>query len=163
MSVIIIAALDKNGLIGNANELPWKIKADMDFFKAQTIGNNVVMGRKTHESIGKPLKNRVNIILTRNIDYKADGCLVFNSVDDILKIAKESSEETFIIGGKEIYELFISCSDKLILTHVDGEFSGDTYFPIYDHSRWREANCIEIEAGESSDYSIRIVYYELNK
>ncbi|MEK4427662.1 dihydrofolate reductase [Paenibacillus sp. FSL M7-0802] len=163
MSIIIIAALDKNGLIGNGSRLPWKIKADMDFFKAQTTGNNVVMGRKTYESIGKPLKNRVNIILTRNMGYKADGCEVFNNIDDILNFVKESSEETFIIGGKEVYELFIPYSDKLILTHIDGEFSGDTYFPPYDRHRWREINCIEVEAEESSDHSIRIVHYDLNK
>ncbi|MBE7896075.1 dihydrofolate reductase [Paenibacillus polymyxa] len=163
MSIIIIAALDKNGLIGNGNRLPWKIKADMDFFKAQTTGNNVVMGRKTYESIGKPLNNRTNIILTKNMKYKANGCEVFNNIDDILKFAKESSKETFIIGGKEVYELFIPYSDKMILTHIEGEFSGDTFFPLYDHRRWREINCIEVEAEESSGYPIRIVHYEVNK
>lgn len=121
------------------------------------------MGRKTFESIGKPLKNRVNIILTRSVGYKADGCLVFNSVDDILEFAKKSCKETFIIGGKEVYDLFMSYSDKMILTHIDGDFIGDTYFPLYDHSKWREANSINIEAEESSDYALRIVDYELNK
>ncbi|KAF6630662.1 dihydrofolate reductase [Paenibacillus sp. EKM208P] len=163
MSIIVIAAFDKNGLIGNGNELPWKIKTDMDFFKTQTIGNNVVMGRKTFESIGKPLKNRVNIILTRNIGYKADGCLVFNSIDDILNFAKKSDKETFIIGGKEVYDLFMPYSDKMILTQIDGEFIGDTYFPLYDYNKWRKVNSIDIEAEKPYDYTIRIVYYELNK
>ncbi|MDY8021098.1 dihydrofolate reductase [Paenibacillus polymyxa] len=163
MSIIVIAAFDKKGLIGNGNELPWKIKTDMDFFKTQTIGNNVVMGRKTFESIGKPLKNRVNVIVTRSIGYKADGCLVFNSVDDILDFTKKSCKKTFIIGGKEIYDLFIPFSDKMILTHIDGEFIGDTYFPLYDHSQWREVNRNDIEAKKPNEYSIRIVHYELNK
>lgn len=122
----IIAAMSNNRVIGSDNKLIWNLPDDLKRFKRITTGNTVVMGRKTYESIGKPLPNRRNIIITRYQDYKADGCEIVNSIDEALMLC---NNDCFIIGGGEIYKQAIDIADKIYLTLIDEHFEGDTYFP----------------------------------
>ena len=137
MTISLIAALGKNRVIGNENSLIWKIPNDMKRFKAITTGKTVMMGRKTFESIGRALPNRTNIIITRDKNYRADGCIVVHSVDEALK-ATSGSEEIMVIGGAQIYGQFLPIADKLYLTLIDAEFEGDAYFPDYTKYKWKE-------------------------
>src|SRR3989344_1445138 len=126
--ITIIAAIGRNNVIGSEGRLPWKMKADMKRFKEKTKGKTVVMGRKTYESIGKPLKDRANIILTRNSEFEADGCTVANSVDEVFEIVNEN-EEIMVIGGASVYKQFLPRANKMYLTVIDHIFDGDTFFP----------------------------------
>jgi dihydrofolate reductase len=138
MSLSIIAAMDQNQLIGRQGKIPWELPADLQYFKETTMGAPIIMGRKTFESIGSALSGRRNIILTRNKDYAAEGCEIVHSKDKILDEFLEKKEEAFIIGGAEIYKQFLAYSDKLYLTIIEHEFSGDTYLPEIDWQKWDE-------------------------
>ncbi|MEK3886105.1 dihydrofolate reductase [Bacillus sp. FSL K6-3431] len=129
-------AEDENGLIGKENDLPWRLPADLKYFKETTMGHTIVMGRKTFESIGRPLPGRTNIILTRDSDYKQEGCLVFHSKNELLQWADENSYEVFITGGSEIFKLFIDEVDQLYVTKIHATFEGDTYFPKLAWQEW---------------------------
>ena len=126
--ISLIAAMGGNRVIGNNNSMPWRLPKDLAYFKKLTLGNTVVMGRKTFESIGKPLAGRKNIILTRDKGYTREGCLVVHSIEEALKEIKDE-QESFIIGGGEIYSIFLPYANKLYITYIDHEFQGDTYFP----------------------------------
>lgn len=128
---------DENQLIGQANKLPWHLPADLKHFKAVTVGDAVLMGRKTYESLPiKPLPNRRNIILTRNKDYVAPGAEVFHSKEAILSAVDTDQQTLHIIGGGEIFKLFIDEVDELYQTIIEGDFEGDTYFPALDFSEF---------------------------
>ena len=135
MKVSLIVAVSENGVIGKDNDLIWHLPKDMRFFKNTTMGHHVIMGRKNFESIPhkfRPLPNRINVVITRQTTYKAGGCMVVNSVDDALQIAKHNGEEeAFIIGGGQIYKLALEANlvDKVYLTKVHHSFEGDTFFP----------------------------------
>src|SRR3989338_8105608 len=137
MIISLIAAMDKNRVIGKDNSLPWKLPEDMKRFRGITKGKPVIMGRKTFESIGRPLPDRKNIIITRDRNYKAEGCIVVNSKEEALNAAK-GSEEVMIIGGEQIFEEFLPIANKMYLTFIDKEFEGDAYFPEYDNAEWKE-------------------------
>lgn len=141
--VSIIVAKSKNNVIGNNNKLPWNISEDMKRFKELTTGNVVIMGRKTYESLPeqfRPLPNRLNIVITRNPDYKPNGVMVYDDLQKaILKAG--TNKEIFIIGGGEIYKEGLKFADRLYITEVDGEFEGDTYFPEIS-SNWIEMNVV---------------------
>lgn len=136
MIISLIAAMDKNRVIGKDNSLPWKLPADMKRFRQITSGKPVIMGRKTFESIGKPLPNRKNIILTRDKGYKVDGCFTASSVDEALGCA-ENPGEVMVIGGEQVFRLFIPIANRLYLTFIDEEFEGDSYFPEFDEKEWK--------------------------
>ena len=136
-TISLIAAVGKNLVIGNENKLIWKIPNDMKRFRELTSGKSIIMGRKTFESIGKPLPNRINIIITRDKNYKAGGCVVVNSSEDALNAAK-GSEEIMIIGGGQTYKEFLPMAEKMYLTFIDADFEGDSYFPEYNKSEWKE-------------------------
>ena len=128
--ITIIAAISKNGVIGDDNKLIWHLPEDLKRFKKLTSGNVVVMGRKTHESIGKALPNRLNIILSRDFYWNkplGNGCVVCHSIEEVLY--KFKHRDIFIIGGSQIYREFLPYADEMELTHIDKEFKGDTYFP----------------------------------
>lgn len=128
---------DENQLIGQANQLPWHLPADLKHFKAITMGDAVLMGRKTYETLPiKPLPNRRNIILTRNKDYVAPGAEVFHSKEAILSAVDTDQQTLHIIGGGEIFKLFIDEVDELYQTIIEGDFEGDTYFPTLDFSEF---------------------------
>ncbi|MBI2653965.1 type 3 dihydrofolate reductase [Candidatus Woesearchaeota archaeon] len=157
MIISLIAAMGRNKVIGKDNSLPWKLPEDMKRFKELTTGKPVVMGRKTFESIGKPLPNRKNIILTRDKNYKADGCIVVHSVNGALNAAK-GSNEVMIIGGANIYGQFLPIANKMHLTLIDADFEGDAYFPEYDKNEWKE---MKREEHKSDKYGF--VFVEMNR
>lgn len=152
-TISIIAAISQNLALGKDNKLLWHIPEDFARFKKITSGHPVIMGRKTFESIGKPLSNRTNIIITHDENYKTEGCLVTHSLEEAIKTAKSSyakateDKEIFIIGGGQIYKQAISLADKLYLTVIKKDFSGDTYFP--DYSRFKKV--IYKKDGQSGD------------
>jgi len=160
----MIAALTKNRVIGKNNDLPWKLPDDMKFFMETTRGHHVILGRKNYDSIPskfKPLPNRTNIVVTRQKNFHAPGCIVVDSVEKGLKIAKENSEqETFIIGGAEIYKLGLPHADRLYLTEIDAVIEGDTYFPHIDERKWRETSRIHHGNDDRHAYSFNFVIYD---
>lgn len=130
--VSIIAAISENRGIGKNNKLLWHIPQDLSRFKKITLGHPVIMGRTTFESLGKPLPERDNIIVTRDLNYQAQGCIICHSIEEALKVAeKKDREEIFVIGGGQIYQQAIKYADKLYLTIVSGNFEADTFFPDY--------------------------------
>lgn len=134
VKISMIAAVAKNLAIGKDNKLLWHIPEDLKRFKELTKGHAVVMGNKTFESLGRPLPQRTNIVIAKDENYKADGCVVVHSLDDAIEAAKKSeSDEIFIIGGGSIYAQFLPRADKLYITKVDKEFDGDVFFPAYGH------------------------------
>lgn len=137
MKLAIIVATDKQGLIGRNNDLPWKISADLQYFRKVTMGKPLIMGRNTHESIGRPLPGRKNIIVTSDKAYLAEGCTVVNSLDAALKASNEA-EEVMVMGGASLYEQFLPHADRLYLTDVNAELEGDTWFPQWDKDQWQE-------------------------
>ena len=128
MSISLVVAKSKNNVIGKDNKLPWHLPADLQHFKNITINKSIIMGRKTFESIGKPLPNRRNIIISRNRHFIASGCEIFSSIDNALNAAKKESE-IMIIGGENIFAQTIDRADRIYLTVIDAEFDGDTFFP----------------------------------
>ena len=130
--ISIIAAVSQNRALGKDNQLLWHIPQDLQRFKKLTFGHSIIMGRKTYESIGRPLPNRTNIIITRNCEFKPEGCLTVSSIKAALQLGKVKDEkEVFIIGGGQIYEQALPFADKLYLTLVEGDFQADTFFPDY--------------------------------
>ncbi len=137
--VAIIAAVASNGVIGSANALPWRLPEDLKRFKALTLGHPVIMGRKTFESIGRPLPGRRNIVISRNAAFSAEGCETAASLDAALAACAGTTDEVFVIGGGQIYAEALPVSDKLYLTEIKAEVDGDTRFPGFDRSAWRES------------------------
>lgn len=135
MLLSLIVAMDRNRLIGRNNALPWHLPADLKHFKSVTMGKPVLMGRKTFESIGKPLPGRRNIVISRNTDFDAPGCEVYTSLDKALAVLG-AVDEAVIIGGMGIYTLVMPRVQKMYLTIIDAEFKGDAWFPEYDPEEW---------------------------
>ena len=131
----IIVAADENNVIGKDNQLIWHLPDDLKFFKQKTSGHPIIMGRKTFESVGKPLPNRTNIIITRDRNYSADGCTVVHSLEEALAAA--NGDEIFIVGGAEVYRQAIPLADRVYLTRVHHIFEGDSYFPVLSDD-WKE-------------------------
>lgn len=164
MIVSAIAALSKNRVIGKNNDLPWRLPDDMKFFMETTKGHHVIMGRKNYDSLHdkfKPLPNRTNIVITRQKDFKAPGCIVLNAVEPGLEIAqKNSEEECFIIGGAEIYKLAMPHTTRLYLTEIDAHIEGDTYFPDFKKEDWKEISRKHHPADERHKYAFDFVIYD---
>ncbi len=132
--VWIIAAVSENNVIGHGNALPWRIPEDLARFKALTLGNTLIMGRKTFESIGRPLPGRTTVVLTRRKDFAAPGVLVAHDPEAALSLVK--GPVAFVAGGADVYRLFLPFASKLFLTRVHGVYEGDTYFPPFDPDQW---------------------------
>ncbi|MBM3859062.1 MAG: dihydrofolate reductase [Verrucomicrobia bacterium] len=137
MKLVIIAAVTPDGTIGHQGRLPWHLSEDLRRFKAVTMGHTLVMGRKTYDSIGKPLPGRRNIVLTRG--HAIPGVECFSSLDAALKACPDNAT-VFVIGGAEVYRQALPLADQLLLTHVHQNITGDTKFPDFDRSRWREVS-----------------------
>jgi len=133
----LIWAMDRNRLIGRDNALPWKLPADMAWFRKNTMGKPILMGRKTYDSIGRPLPGRTNLILTRQQGLQVEGCTVVNTVEEALA-AVSDADEVMVMGGAEIYAQLFDQADRLYITEIDGEFEGDAWFPAFDRSAWQE-------------------------
>ncbi len=137
MRLSIIVAMDDNQLIGKDNALPWRLPADLAYFKKTTAGKTVLMGRKTYESIGFPLPNRRNIIVSRNTNFHAKGCEVINNITAVLELAKDDGE-VMIMGGASFYEQILPNVNRLYITQIEGEFEGDAHFPEFDRGDFVE-------------------------
>ncbi|BCB04439.1 dihydrofolate reductase [Bacillus sp. KH172YL63] len=155
-----IVAMDKNQVIGINNELPWRLPADLAFFKKTTMGQPIIMGRKTFESIGKVLPGRENIIVTRDTDYSKDGCTVIHSIEDIKRINANTDEELFVIGGAEIFNATFDSADRLYITLIDEEFEGDTYFPELDPNEWKVISKEKGMKNEQNPYDYYFIVYD---
>lgn len=164
MTISLIAALSQNRVIGKDNDLPWHLPDDMKYFMKTTSGHYVIMGRKNYESIPekfRPLPNRTNIVVTRQKNYKAENCRVVHSLNDALNIAQHDNQhEVFIIGGAEIYHQGISLADRLYLTEIKGRLDGDTYFPDFDKTHWKETSRQHHPQDERHAYALDFVIYE---
>ena len=164
MIVSAIAALSRNRVIGRNNDLPWKLPDDMKFFMESTKGHHVVMGRKNYDSLHekyKPLPQRTNIVITRQQDFKAPGCVVMHAVEPAIDLARKNGEqECFIIGGAEIYQLAMPYTTRLYLTEIDAVIEGDTLFPDYDKSDWKEISRKHHPADQRHAYAFDIVVYD---
>jgi len=152
----IIVAVAENNVIGKDNSLIWKLPRDMRHFKETTTGHYIIMGRKTFESNGRPLPNRTNVIITRDKDYKAEGCVVVHSLDDAIREAKEDSE-AFIIGGGVIYDLAMPLVDRIYLTKIHHSFEGDTFFPEINMEEWVVSEKRDFEPDEKNEYPFTIL------
>lgn len=161
MRIVLIAAMAENRVIGRDNQLPWRLSADLKHFKTLTMGKPIVMGRKTWESIGRPLPGRENIVVTRDTGYKAEGCQVVHTVDQALDIAGES-EELMIIGGAGLYQQTLGRADRIYLTRVKAEVDGDVWFPEIDPQQWHEVECESHSADENNEYEYDFVTLERN-
>ena len=159
MKVAIIVAMDKQGLIGRDNDLPWKLSADLKYFRRVTMGKPLVMGRNTHESIGRPLPGRKNIIVTSNTDYHVEGCTVVQSLEQAL-LACDDAEEVMVMGGASLYEQLLPQADRGYLTHVNVELEGDTWFPQWNKDQWQEISREDHEADEKNQYPYSFVVYD---
>nr|AIA18613.1 Dihydrofolate reductase [uncultured bacterium] len=156
-----IVAMAENRIIGKNNQLPWHLPADLKHFKTITSGHPILMGRKTHESIGKPLPNRLNIILTRDPNYQTTGCTVVTSVESALKeAARHDENELFIIGGAEIYKQLLARIQRLYLTIVHHEVEGDAWFPELNLQEWKEISRVRHEADEANAFAYSFVLLE---
>ena len=138
MTVTLVVAIGRNGVIGRDGGLPWAPTGDLRRFKALTLGHPMVMGRRTYESIGRPLPGRTTIVVTRDRQWTADGVLVSHSVDDALAAAAALDDEVFVVGGAEVYRQTLPFADRLVVTWVEQEPTGDTVFPDVDWTRWQE-------------------------
>lgn len=160
MKLAIIVATDEQGLIGKDNDLPWKLSADLQYFRRVTMGKPIIMGRNTHDSIGRALPGRKNIIVTKNKAYQAEGCMVVHSVDDAL-LACEQVEEVMVMGGASLYEQFLPRADKLYLTQVHASLTeGDTWFPKWHKNEWSEISREDYLADDKNDYAYSFIVYE---
>ncbi len=157
--VSLIAAMAENRVIGVNNTLPWRLPADLKHFRRVTTGHHVIMGRRNYESIGKPLPDRTNIVVTRNPDYRAPGCLVKHSLEDALAVAQDDPE-IFVIGGAEIYRQALDRANRLYLTLVHARIQGDTYFPPFDEKHWRETARERHEPDERNPYACTFLVYD---
>jgi dihydrofolate reductase len=163
MIVSLIAAMAENRVIGIENKLPWKLPADMKWFREKTMGKPIVMGRKTFESFGaKPLPGRTNIIVTRDKNYQAENCIVVNSFDDALEAA-HGVDEVMIIGGASFYAQTLPYADRIYLTVIHQEFEGDAWFPAYESTRWQESTRIDCKADEKNPYDYSFLILERRK
>lgn len=147
MKLSLIAAAANNNVIGRNNELPWHLPQDLKYFKSVTLGKPVIMGRKTFESIGKPLPGRTNIVITRQSDWQHAGVLVASSVQDALELAEnfrnelgQTADEVMVIGGAEIYRHALPIADRVYLTRIEKNVDGDAYFPVLPDEQWEKAS-----------------------
>ena len=162
MILSLIAAVSDNDVMGRKNELPWHLPAELRYYRSQTIGKPNIMGRKTHEAIGRPLPKRHNIVISRQPGYHAEGCDVVSNLDDAIELAKkDDAEEAFVIGGGEIYKVALPLIDRLYLTRVHTVIEdGDTFFPPIDMTGWQEISRVEHPADAENPIPFTMFIYE---
>jgi|TARA_B110000211_G_scaffold195625_1_gene224304 dihydrofolate reductase len=156
----LIWAMDQNRLIGNNNSLPWYLPADLAFFKRTTMSKPMIMGRKTFDSIGRPLPGRQNIVITRDSTFSAEGCDIANSIEEAMSLVSEEKQEAMLIGGASLYLQMLAQADTLYLTQIHHTFSGDTWFPEMDMSQWSEVYREDFEADEKNLHAYSFMQYQ---
>ncbi|MGA0560378.1 dihydrofolate reductase [Larkinella sp. VNQ87] len=161
MLISLIAAVAENGVIGQDNDLVWSLPDDFKYFKQTTSAHPILMGRKTFESLGKPLKNRLNVVITRNAEYRPDEVVVVDSLENALAEARKTgTDEAFVIGGAEVYKQALPLADRLYLTEVKASFEGDTRFPDFDRTDWQEVSRQHHPADDRHAISFDFVVWE---
>lgn len=159
MLISLIVAMDKGGLIGRDNSLPWRLSADLKHFKKITMGNPIIMGRRTHESIGRPLPGRRNIVITSQPGYQAEGCEVVDSPAEALNLTADS-EEVMIMGGASLYREFLPMAQRLYITRVEATLPGDTYFPDWSPEAWQCRDRQTFMADDKNEYDYSFEVFE---
>lgn len=157
--IALIWAMDENGVIGNKNQLPWHLPEDLKFFKKTTMSSPIIMGRKTWDSIGRPLPGRKNIVITRNTSFSCEGCEVIHSIEE-LEQYRNDSQTVYVIGGAEIFSLVLPVADRLILTKIHAEFEGDTYFPSINWGEWKQISSEKGLRDEKNPYDYEYLIYD---
>ena len=165
LPLVLVVAVAENGVIGRNGRLPWRIPSDLKHFKSVTMGKPMVMGRKTFDSIGKPLPGRANIVLTRDKNWRVEGVLVGHTLEEVLQIAdgeagKAGADEIAVIGGIALFEATLPIAAKIELTEVHASPEGDTFFPEYDRSAFRETRREGPQQGEKDDHAFSVVTLE---
>ncbi|MDG4894013.1 dihydrofolate reductase [Mesorhizobium sp. WSM4976] len=166
MDIAIYVAIAENCVIGREGGLPWRLSTDLKRFKADTMGKPIIMGRKTYEGIGRPLPGRLNIVVTRDKAWRAEGIEVTHSLDDAIALAKvrgrciAGADEICVVGGGEIYAQALPLADRLHVTHVLASVDGDAHFPPIDPSIWRLVSAEDFPAGEKDSHATRYTVYE---
>lgn len=160
MRISIVVAMDRNNLIGSRNGLPWRLPADLKHFKSVTMGKPIVMGRKTHDSIGRALPGRRNIVISRDPDYSpADGCVTVRTLEAALESGR-GAEEVMVVGGASIYQQALPLASRIYLTRIDAEFQGDTWFPSFDAVDWQEVSRMDHGADADNPYPYSFIEFE---
>ena len=165
MKIVLVAAIGENNVIGRDGQLPWRLKSDLQHFRAVTINKPVIMGRKTYASIGKPLKDRTNIVISRDATFAAPGVVTALSFEAALELARQDAaargvDEIMIIGGSDIFAASMTLADRLEITHVHAAPEGDVLFPPIDPTLWREVSRTEHPAGPQDDAGFAVAAYE---
>ncbi|MBX4335027.1 dihydrofolate reductase [Bartonella raoultii] len=165
LPICLIAAVAQNGVIGHEGAMPWHLSTDLQRFKALTFGSPIIMGRKTWDSIGRPLPGRTNIVITRNDTFTAEGAVIAHSLSQACAIAKKVASQNgadaiFIIGGGEIFQQGFHLADKIFLTEVLASIQGDSFFPVIDKDKWTLVQTQDIPQGDKDSHSTRFVVYE---
>lgn len=162
--IALIWAMARNRVIGYRNTLPWRLPVDMQHFKALTTGHPVLMGRKTFESLGRPLANRVNVVITRDPGYAPTGCLVAHSLDQAIELAQQhlaaDGQEIFVIGGADLYRQMLPRADRLYITQVEAKVEGDAQFPDFDWEDWHEIERRQQAADDRNPYACTFLTLE---
>ncbi len=163
MRVSIIAAMARNQVIGRNNQLPWRLPADLQHFKQLTMGKPLIMGRKTYESIGRPLPGRTNIVVTRDEQFSAQGVIIVHTLNSALREAEahlDESDEAMVMGGADIYYQYLPRADRMYLTLVELEVAGDAHFPAYVPDEWDLAEVTRHEADEKNPYAYQFLTFD---
>lgn len=162
MSIALVVAVARNGVIGRDGTMPWRLSTDLKRFKAITLGSPVIMGRKTWDSIGRPLPGRLNIVVTRQADFAAPGATVAPSLEAAISLATQHAPlegEIHVIGGGQIYSEALDLADRLHVTHVETDVDGDAFFPHISEDLWQAVHQENVPAGENDEFSTRYVIY----
>lgn len=157
--ISLIAAMAQNRTIGINNTLPWRLPGELKYFKSVTMGHHILMGRKTYESIGKPLPGRTTVIITRNQDYRAPGCIIANTLEAAISVCA-ADDEIFFIGGAELYSQALHVADRLYLTEIQKDFEGDAHFPAFDYNQWLEIKREKHKVDEADSLEYHFVVYD---
>lgn len=165
MRKAMIVAMAKNRVIGRKNQLPWHLPEDLKYFKRVTMGKPIVMGRKTYESIGRPLPGRLNVVLTRDANWQAEGVQVAQTIDTafsraITEAKSKEKDEIMVIGGDQIYALCLPLVDRLYVTQVHAEVEGDAYFPVVEWEHWQQVSSEVHRASDNNPYDYSFVVYD---
>ena len=155
----MIAAMGRDRVIGHCGEMPWHLPADLNYFKRRTLDKPVIMGRRTILSIGRPLPRRINIVLTRQADFKMEGCLVAHDIEEAIALGG-GAPEVVVIGGGDVYQQFLNRVDRLYITEIDHTFDGDTFFPHFSLDNWREVERESHGSDARNRYPYHFVVYE---
>ncbi|WP_088032678.1 dihydrofolate reductase [Evansella clarkii] len=161
--ISMVVAMDENRVIGKDGDLPWHLPNDLKFFKRVTTGHTIIMGRKTHESIGRPLPDRRNIVVTTQQSYAPEGVEVLHSLEEVKQFADKKEEEFFLIGGETLFRQLLPVTGRIYLTVIHDEFEGDTYFPEISEDEWEVVSSEKGETDEKNIYEHTFLVYERKK